>query len=99
MNARPGRIEVVIDELVLHGFEARQRDEIAAALRAELAAALEGWTPAAGSSADRLEAGSFALPDAASPALVGQRAARQIGQALDAGAAGSAGAAGRQGGS
>jgi hypothetical protein len=78
------RIEVIIDELVLHGFEARQRDEIAAALRTGLAAALQGWAPAAGGSADHLEAGSFALPDAAPPALVGQRTARQIRQALDA---------------
>jgi len=54
MSARPGRIEVVIDELVLHGFEARQRDGIVAALRAELAAALEGWTRATGTSVDHL---------------------------------------------
>ena len=91
MSARPGRIEVVIDELVLHGFEARQRDGIAAALRAELAAALEGWTLAAGTSVDRLEAGSFVMPDAAPPAMVGQGVARQIRQVLDAGMQGGPG--------
>ena len=101
MSARPGRIEVVIDELVLHGFEARQRDGIAAALRAELAAALEGWTLAAGTSVDRLEAGSFVMPDAAPPAMVGQGVARQIRQVLDAGMQGGPdgmpGSAGRAG--
>ena len=85
MSARPGRIEVVIDELVLHGFEARQRDGIAAALRSGLAAALDGWIPAAGASVDRLEAGSFTVPDAAPPALVGRGVAGQIHRVLDAG--------------
>ncbi len=85
MSARPRRIEVAIDELVLHGFDRSQRDGIAAAVRAELAAALEGWGPAAGISAGRLEAGSFTLPAAAPPAAVGRGVARQIRQVLDAG--------------
>lgn len=82
MSTRPGRLEVVIDELVLHGFDPRHRDRIADAARAELAAVLAGWQPAAGGSAVQLEAGSFSLLPAAPPAAVGRGVARQIGQLL-----------------
>ncbi len=85
MSARPGRIEVVIDELVLHGFDARQQEEIAAAVHAGLAAELEGWRPAAGASTAHLDGGSFTVPMAARPAVVGQGVARQIRQALTGG--------------
>jgi hypothetical protein len=85
MTAPPRRVEVEIGELVLHGFDGGQRDEIAAAVRAGLAAALEGWRPAAGASAAHLEAGSFAMPAAAPPAVVGRGVAHQIRQALSGG--------------
>jgi hypothetical protein len=85
MSARPGRVDVEIGELVLHGFDRSQRDEIAAAVRAGLAAALEGWHPAADVSAAHLEAGSFTVPAPAPPAAVGQGVARQIRQALSGG--------------
>jgi hypothetical protein len=98
MSAPPRRIEVAIDELVLHGFDRSQRDGIAAAVRAELAAALEGWGLAAGISADRLEAGSFTLPAAAPPAAVGRGVARQIRQVLDTGMGGAGQVAARQAG-
>ncbi len=84
MSARPRRIEVAIDELILHGFDVRHRQGIAEAVQAELAAVLQGWSPTAGASADRLEAGSFAVPAAAPPAAVGRGVARQIGQAVQA---------------
>lgn len=86
MSARPRRIEVAIDELVLHGFDASHRQGIAEAVQAELAALLQGWSPTAGASADRLEAGSFAVTVAAPPAAVGRGVARQIGQAVQAAA-------------
>ena len=91
MSARPRRIEVAIDELVLHGFDRSQRDGIAAAVRAELAAALEGWGLAAGISVDCLEAGSFTMPAAAPPAVVGRGVARQIRQVLPGGMGGADG--------
>jgi hypothetical protein len=83
MSARR-RVQVEIGELVLHGFDRGQRDEIAA-VRAGLAAALEGWHPAAGASAAHLEAGSFAVPAAAGPGAVGHGVARQIHRALSGG--------------
>jgi hypothetical protein len=85
MTAPPRRVDVEIGELVLHGFDHGQRDEIAAAVRTGLAAALEGWRPAAGASTTHLEAGSFTMPAAAAPAVVGQGVARQIRQALTGG--------------
>ncbi len=36
MNRRPARVRVTIDQLVLRGFRAEQRDAIVAALNAEL---------------------------------------------------------------
>jgi hypothetical protein len=86
VTARPRRIEVAIDELVLHGFEVRHRHSIAEAVQAELAAVLQGWSPTAGASAGRLEAGSFTVTAAAPPAAVGQGVARQVGQAVQAAA-------------
>jgi hypothetical protein len=90
MSGPARHIEVVIDELVLHGFDSRDRDRIAEAVRAELAAALEGWSPAAGNSAARIDAGSFTVPAATPPAAVGQGAARQVGQILQRGMDGGA---------
>jgi hypothetical protein len=84
VSAGPRRIEVAIDELILHGFDVRHRQGIAEAVQAELAAVLQGWSPAAGASAGRLEAGSFAVPAAAPPAAVGRGVARQIGRAVQA---------------
>jgi hypothetical protein len=87
VSARPRRIEVAIDELVLHGFDVRHRHPIAEAVQAELGAVLQGWSPAAGASAGRLEAGSFTVTVAAPPAAVGRGVARQVGQAVQAAAA------------
>jgi hypothetical protein len=89
MSAGPRRIEVAIDELVLHGFDVRHRHQIAEAVQAELAAVFRDWSPTAGASgsrlsAGRLEAGSFAVPAAAPPAQVGRGVARQVGRAVQA---------------
>jgi hypothetical protein len=90
MSGPARHIEVTIDELVLHGFDPRHRERIADAVRSELAAALEGWSPAAGNSADRVDAGSFTVPAGALPVVVGRSAARQVGQILQRGTAGGA---------
>jgi hypothetical protein len=81
------RIEVSIDELVLHGFDPSSRDEIASSVRAELAAALVGWMPRQRADVGRVDGGSFDVPTAAGPTVVGRGAARAIGKALIAGAA------------
>lgn len=86
MTARPRRIEVAIDELVLHGFDVRHRQRIAEAVQAELATVLQDWSPTAGATAGRLAAGSFTVTAAAPPAAVGRGVARQIGQAVRAAA-------------
>jgi hypothetical protein len=85
MSAPSRRIEVVIDELVLHGFDARHGQGIAEAVQAGLAATLDGWSPAAGVTVAELEAGSFTVPAAAPPPVVGRAVARQIGQLLRGG--------------
>lgn len=85
MTGRARRVEVVIDELVLHGFDPRHRDRIAEAVRAEMAATLDGWSRAEGASAVRIDAGAFTVPPAAPPAAVGRGAARLVGQVLRGG--------------
>lgn len=89
----PGRrrVEVVIDEIVLHGFPPSHRDGVAAAVQAELAASLAGWSTSSGSVTDQLDAGSFTLAAAASPAAVGQGVARLVHRSLPGLGAGPAG--------
>jgi hypothetical protein len=85
MSDRPRRIEVTIDELVLHGFEPRHRERIAEAVRSELAEALAGWNPTTGADDAHLDGGSFSVPADASPAAVGRGVARQVAQRLPGG--------------
>ena len=87
MSARPRRIEVVIDELVLHGFEHQRGQAIAAGLRTGLAAALAGWSPPAGADVDHVDTGSFRHPARVAPNALGQAVARHIAQALPPSAA------------
>ncbi len=82
MTGRARHVEVVIDELVLHGFDPRHRERIAEAVRAELAATLQGWSGVEESSVARVDAGSFTVPAAAPPDAVGRRTARLVSQVL-----------------
>lgn len=82
MSSRPRRIEVVIDELVLHGFEHRHSDAIAAGLRTELAAALADWRPAVGADIDALDTGSIRHHGPMSPRALGRTVARYVAAAL-----------------
>ena len=77
------QIQVDIDELVLHGFDRRDRHAIADAVRSELAASLVDWQPSEGRTDAYLDAGSFALPAGSLPAGVGRGVATQIRQAMD----------------
>ena len=82
MSAPARRVTVTIDELVLHGFDRRDADRIADAIRTELSAALEGWGPPAGASLARLDAGSVTIPPGPAPDLVGGAVARRSGRGL-----------------
>jgi len=80
----PRRIEVIIDEVVLHGFEQHHSQAIATGLRTELATALAGWRPAAGADIDRLDSGSVRHPAAVAPHALGQAVGRHIAHVLPA---------------
>lgn len=78
----PTRVEILIDELVLHGFAAGDRYPIAEALEQELARLMreQGVAPALTrpGETERIDAGSFSLA-AGSPAnAVGVRSAQAV---------------------
>jgi hypothetical protein len=74
-----GRVSVRIDELVLHGFDPRDRLAIGAAVERELARLLAAEGPGAGRvGADRVDGGSFAVASDAAPGGVGVEIARAI---------------------
>ena len=79
---RRGTIDLRIDELILHGFAARDRHRIAAAIELELSRliAQQGMQDLGTMSAnlDRLDAGSFQLAAGAGPQIVGQRVAQHV---------------------
>jgi uncharacterized protein YfaP (DUF2135 family) len=91
MTGTGPRVEVVIDELVLHGFDPARGAAVAEALAAELAAGLEGWRPGTGWSAREAPGGSFPVSPSATPAAVGAAAARQVRATLRAHSAPAAG--------
>jgi hypothetical protein len=81
MSRRPD-VELVLEELVLHGFPAADRRRIAAAVERALAARIaEGDLPpglAGGGALARLDGGSFAVERGASPESIGARVAESI---------------------
>jgi hypothetical protein len=81
MSDRQPEVAVEIDELVLHGFDVRQRRAIADAVQAELVTALAGWRPEGGSAA-RVDAGSFPVAATARPGDVGRALGQQVARAL-----------------
>ena len=76
------RVEVDIEELVLHGFPPHQRQRIADALRAELARLLteegvpDGWQQ--GGTISQLNAGEIRVPVPAAPERTAREVARSI---------------------
>jgi hypothetical protein len=81
VSGRRPDVAVEIDELVLHGFDVRQKRAIADAVQAELVTALAGWSPEPGGTA-RLDAGSFTVAASAGPGDVGRALGQQVGGAL-----------------
>jgi hypothetical protein len=79
---RRATVELHIDELILHGFPARDRHRIAAALEHELSRLIAQGDlthlPANSIQLDRLDAGSFRLDPAARPSHIGQTVAQRV---------------------
>jgi hypothetical protein len=71
-------ISVRIEELVLHGFDPRQRHAIGAAVERELARLLHDPAPVSARAVARVDGGSFDVPRDAPPAVVGTHIARAI---------------------
>jgi hypothetical protein len=80
---RPSEIEIVIDELVLHGFHRADRHLIAEAIKHELATAFANDPGVAGiHSADRVNAGEFAIAPQARASTIGAQAGGAIHKGL-----------------
>ena len=81
MAVRPQAIDVVIEELVLHGFDPADRLAIADAVEAELTKliAAKGWT--APISLETVQAGHFRAADGR-PASVGRETAKAVHRGL-----------------
>jgi hypothetical protein len=77
-----GAVEVRIEELVLHGFDARERYRIGAAVEVELARLLaeEGVPPSLGQSGDlaHLDGGAFEVVPGSRAEETGRRVARAL---------------------
>jgi len=77
-----GRVELHIEELVLHGFEHHQREDVAAAVEARLAELLaERGVPDAlleDADVDRIDAGTVDARRNSSPAAFGTALARTL---------------------
>jgi hypothetical protein len=88
MSHRP-RVEVHIEELVLHGFSPADRHLVAEALESELARQLRDGLPAAlvdgGAAIERVDAGAVRVTNPARPASVGTEVAGAIARALGGG--------------
>jgi hypothetical protein len=82
MALNPARIELVIGELVLHGFDPADRYPIAAALQQELERRLgDGGVPPAweaGGEVPRLDGGQFSMAAGARASAVGAQVAQAV---------------------
>ena len=81
---RPSNIRVEIDELILHGYDPRDRHAIGDAVQAELARLLTVSAPnlVAGGDQPRIDAGRFDHADGGGPAAVGRAAAGALHRSL-----------------
>ena len=93
----PARIELHIEELVLHGFAPGDRASIGAAVQAELVRLLAehgapaGWGRGADAAAERLDGGEFALAPGARADSIGAQVARAVYGSLGGSLGGTAG--------
>jgi hypothetical protein len=87
---RPGKIDLRIEELVLHGFEASDRHKVAAAVESELhrlfsVQPLPGWWQT-DTELELLDAGGFTIPVGAAGHQIGEGLARTLSGAFSASA-------------
>jgi hypothetical protein len=79
---RRATVELHIEELILHGFPARDRHRIAAALERELSRLIAqgdlAHLPGKSIQLDHLDAGSFRLDPAAQPSHIGRIVAQRV---------------------
>jgi hypothetical protein len=78
----PSRVEVRIEELVLHGFPSFDRHAVGDAVERELAARIAEHASFAPLSAGRVDAGEFAAPASLGADTLGSRVAEHVGRAL-----------------
>jgi hypothetical protein len=69
-----------IEELVLHGFDPRDRRAIADALRGELASRLAAATPRQPFVADQIDAGTFPIASLRDVRVIARAVARAVGR-------------------
>jgi hypothetical protein len=79
---RPSRVEVRIEELVLHGFSSVDRHAIGDAVERQLAAQIAEHGSVTPLSAGRVDAGEFAAPAGLGADALGSRVAEHVGKAL-----------------
>ena len=82
MSLKPGRVELHVEELVLHGFEPGDRYRVGDAVERELARLLaEHGVPGPlerGGQIERLDAGTLHLPSGAGGRTIGVHVARVV---------------------
>ncbi len=76
-------IRFEIDELVLHGFDPRDRRAIADAVQAELVTALAEFRAPSPARIGHIDAGAFTAPRPASPGQIGRAIASQLLKGID----------------
>ena len=79
---RYGRVDVRMEELVLHGFSSLDRHAVGAAVERELAARITAEGGVAPVSAGQVDAGEFTTPAGLGPDALGSRVAERVGRAL-----------------
>ena len=86
---RRGAIDLRIDELILHGFAAKDRHRIAASMQSELSRLItqgdSARMPATSVQVDCIDAGSFSLDPAAGPNHIGRTVAQRVYRQLSPG--------------
>lgn len=79
---RPSRVEVRIEELVLHGFSSLDRHAVGDAVQRELAARIAEEGSVAPLPAGVVDAGEFTAPSGLAADALGTRIAQHIAEAL-----------------
>jgi hypothetical protein len=79
---RPSRVEVWIEELVLHGFSALDGHAVGDAVERELGARIAAQSAVAPLPAGHVDAGEFDAPDGLGADALGSRVAEHVGMAL-----------------